>query len=149
MYLRYSERPSLTPAQKNSLNHVGFEVLTAVVTKSSLFWDITPCSPLKDNRRFGGTCLLHLQGWRISQARNHVCLPPAFTLVSCLAYSSTLKIEETWSSETSVDFQRTTWRYIREDGTLQVKSQFHNILIFRFSDIRWENTVINWTVTNV
>jgi hypothetical protein len=26
---------------------VGFEVLTAVVMKSSVFWDITPCSPLK------------------------------------------------------------------------------------------------------
>jgi hypothetical protein len=28
-----------------------FEVLTPVVTKSSVFWDITPCSPLKANRR--------------------------------------------------------------------------------------------------
>jgi hypothetical protein len=27
--------------------HVGFEVFTAVVTKSSIFWDITRCSPLK------------------------------------------------------------------------------------------------------
>jgi hypothetical protein len=27
---------------------------------SSIFWDITPCSPLKVNRRFGGTYpLLH------------------------------------------------------------------------------------------
>jgi hypothetical protein len=50
--------------------YVGFEVLTAVVMNSSIFWDITPCSPLKVNRRFGGTCRLHLQGW-ISQARNH------------------------------------------------------------------------------
>jgi hypothetical protein len=32
-------------------------------------------------------------------------------LISFLANSSTLKIE-TYSSETSVDFQRTTWRYI-------------------------------------
>jgi hypothetical protein len=28
---------------------VGFEVLTAVVMKSSIFWDITPCSLLKIN----------------------------------------------------------------------------------------------------
>jgi hypothetical protein len=28
--------------------------------KSSVFWDITPSSPLKINRRFGGTCRLHL-----------------------------------------------------------------------------------------
>jgi hypothetical protein len=26
---------------------VGFEVLKAVVMKSIIFWDITPCSPLK------------------------------------------------------------------------------------------------------
>jgi hypothetical protein len=29
---------------------------------SSVFWDITPCSPLKVSRCFGGTCRLHLQG---------------------------------------------------------------------------------------
>jgi hypothetical protein len=29
--------------------------------KSSLFWYITPCSPLKVNQRFGGICGLHLQ----------------------------------------------------------------------------------------
>jgi hypothetical protein len=34
---------------------VGFEVLTAVVLKSTIFWDITPCSPLRVNQRFGGT----------------------------------------------------------------------------------------------
>jgi hypothetical protein len=31
------------------------EVLTAVVMKSSIFWDITPCSPLKVNRCFRRT----------------------------------------------------------------------------------------------
>jgi hypothetical protein len=34
-----------------------------------------------------------------------LCLPPDFTLISCLAYSSTLKTEATCSSETSVEFQ--------------------------------------------
>jgi hypothetical protein len=28
---------------------VGFEVLTPVLMKSTVFWDITPCSPLKFN----------------------------------------------------------------------------------------------------
>jgi hypothetical protein len=32
---------------------VGFEVLTSVIMKSSLFWYITPCSLLKVNRCFG------------------------------------------------------------------------------------------------
>jgi hypothetical protein len=59
----------------------------------------------------------------ISRARNQreslmLCLPPAFTLVSCSAYSSTLKKEAICSSETSVDFQRTTRLYIPEDSTL-------------------------------
>jgi hypothetical protein len=30
-------------------SHVGFKVLTVVVVKSSNFWDIMPCSPLKIN----------------------------------------------------------------------------------------------------
>jgi hypothetical protein len=38
--------------------------------KSSIFWDITPYSPMKVNWRFGGICRLHLQGRRISRARN-------------------------------------------------------------------------------
>jgi hypothetical protein len=39
--------------------YIGFEVLTAVVIKSSILWDIMPCSPLKVNRRFE-CCLLHI-----------------------------------------------------------------------------------------
>jgi hypothetical protein len=48
-----------------------------------------------------------------------VPLAARFMVVSCLAHSSTLKMEATsCSSETSVDFKRTTWRYISEDMTL-------------------------------
>jgi hypothetical protein len=46
------------------IKSVGFEVFTAVVMKSIIFWDMTPCSPLIFNRRFGGTYRLHLQGRR-------------------------------------------------------------------------------------
>jgi hypothetical protein len=49
--------------------NVVFEVLTSVVMKSFIFWDITPCSLLKVNRRFGGTCHLHLQGLRVSRMK--------------------------------------------------------------------------------
>jgi hypothetical protein len=48
-------------------HRVGFEVFTAVVMKSVIFWDMTPCSPLSCTRRFGGTYCLHLQGRRIVQ----------------------------------------------------------------------------------
>jgi hypothetical protein len=82
--------PSVTvykcPSKRN-------EALTSVVMKSAIFWDITSSSPLKLNRRFGGTYSLF------------------FTLVSSTAYSSTLNME--------VDFQRTMWRYVPEDSTLQ------------------------------
>jgi hypothetical protein len=54
----------------NFMLGVGFEALTAVVLKSSIFGDIKPCSLLELNRRFGETCRL--------------CLPPAFLL--CLFF---------------------------------------------------------------
>jgi hypothetical protein len=88
--------------------HVGFEVLTPVVMKSTIFWDITPCSPLKVNRRFGWTYRLHYQSRRISQIRNQ----------REENSKQSLKIEEICSSETSVDLQRTKRRYIPEDRTL-------------------------------
>jgi hypothetical protein len=64
------------------------------------------CTPLKVNRRFGGTY--------------HLRIPPDYTLVSSLAYSSTPKMEAILSSETSVDSQQITRRYIPEDGTLEI-----------------------------
>jgi hypothetical protein len=102
--------------------YIGFQVLTAVVMKSPIFWDITPCSPLKVNRRFGEKRRLHLQGRRVSQKINlsEALLATCLTLLYRLTYSSTVKMEAICSSETSVDFQRTTRRYIPEDRTLHV-----------------------------
>jgi hypothetical protein len=74
-----------------SIKYVGFEVLTAVVMNSSVFWDVPPCSPLKVNRQ-----------------QSPLCLPPDFMLVSCLAYSLTPKMEVICSSKMSVDFQQAT-----------------------------------------
>jgi hypothetical protein len=45
-------------------------------------------------------------------------LAACFMIVSCLAYSSILKMEAICSSETLVDFHPTTRRYIPEDITL-------------------------------
>jgi hypothetical protein len=50
--------------------HVGFDVLTAVAMKNSILWDIMPCSPLKVNRRFGGTYYLHFHGRKGNQVIN-------------------------------------------------------------------------------
>jgi hypothetical protein len=48
-------------------------------------------------------------------------LAACFKIVSCLAFSSTLKMPATCSSET-VEFQRTTWHYIPEYRTLHKHS---------------------------
>jgi hypothetical protein len=40
------------------------EAVTAVTCRVSILWDITPCSPLKASRRFGGKYRLHIQGLR-------------------------------------------------------------------------------------
>jgi hypothetical protein len=77
--------------------------LQKCIKRSFTFWDITLYSPLKVNWRFGETPLkayLLLQGWRVNQTRNQDeadskgLLAACFILVSCLAYSSTLKTEQ-------------------------------------------------------
>jgi hypothetical protein len=91
-----------------------------VVMKTTVFWDTTPCSALKVNGSFGGKYRFHLQGRRISSARyQRESLSPDFTIVSCFAYPPNLKMKTTCSSETSVDFQRTTRCYIAEASTFQ------------------------------
>jgi hypothetical protein len=55
-----------------------------VIMKSSVVWDITPCSPLK--------------------ADGKQCLPSALTLVSCSAYFSSLKMEAICSSKRRLTF---------------------------------------------
>jgi hypothetical protein len=63
--------------------------------KSIIFWDMTPCNPLSVNRCFGKTYRLHLEGRRNK--------------------------EEIFSSETSVDTQRTSRWHIPEDDTFHFK----------------------------
>jgi hypothetical protein len=82
---------------------------------------IRPNNPLQVNRRFRGTCHLHLHDRRISQAGNQheatplvTCLMPIF----CLASSSTLKIEAKYSSVMTVNFQRTKRSCIPDNRTL-------------------------------
>jgi hypothetical protein len=111
--------------------------------KISIFWDITPCSPLKVNRRFGGTCRPHLHGRRICQARNQGASTRQTEQSACrnsglyrkqeptvllATYSHTgpllglffhPEMKATCSSEKSVDFQWTTWCYMAEDRILR------------------------------
>jgi hypothetical protein len=101
--------------ERNNKYLVGFEVLTVVVMKSSIFWDIMLCSWLKVNRHFRGTYRLHLQGQRISWVRNQ-------HLLSCWFLARLIIRLWRWRrcfSETSVKFQQTTRCYNPEDSTLQ------------------------------
>jgi hypothetical protein len=66
-FILHPSKPTLISVK---LRYAGLQVLIAVVLKTSMFWDMTPCSPLKVNRRFGEICRLHLQSRSTSQARN-------------------------------------------------------------------------------
>jgi hypothetical protein len=105
--------------QRTMFKYVGFEVFTAVVMKSIIFWDMTPCSPLSFNQRSGGTYRLYLQ------RRKNRFSNVGFEVFTAVVMKSSaepiylaLKMEAIFSSETSVDTQRTTRRYIPEDNTL-------------------------------
>jgi hypothetical protein len=72
-----------------------------------------------------------------------------FTLVTSLAYSLNLKMEEKIHSEASVDFQRTTWRCIPEEKNLQTAS-VHALNIFFRTPVYLQsvqNTMSKWEET--
>jgi hypothetical protein len=70
----------------------------------TIFWDTTPRSTLKLNRRFGGIYRPHIQGRRICRTRNQL--------------EGRWQAEATCFSETSVDFHHTTRRCIPGHSTL-------------------------------
>jgi hypothetical protein len=80
-----------------------------------------------------------------SGSKNKLRFPPAFTLVSCLAYSSTLEIEVICFCETSVDFQRTTRPYFPEDIVLHnhccenLNSYIEQMSSHRRLECKWED----------
>jgi hypothetical protein len=101
--------------------------------KTSVFWDISLCSPLKVNRPFEVTCRPQLQCETINKAKKSrmkqvawialfaTCLLPD----SFLAYSSTMKMEGKFASETSVVFHQYTRRYVPQDTTLHTHRYKH------------------------
>jgi hypothetical protein len=70
--------------------------------KVSIFWDITPRSPLKINQRFGGICRF------------------ACCLLHAGLFGLFLDPEDggEFLSETSAEFRRITLRYVPEKSTL-------------------------------
>jgi hypothetical protein len=92
---------------------VVLNVLAEVAIKSFIFWDIIPCSLIKVNGLLAGICHLDLQGSRVDQARNSFACYLLYATIR-LVYPSTLKMEVTCSSETTVYCHQATRRYIRE-----------------------------------
>jgi hypothetical protein len=70
---------------RDTLYTVGFEVLTVVIMKSSIFWDVTVCSRVKVNRRFRGTYRLYFQG-RMG-AKQELCLLQTGFLLGLFFYT--------------------------------------------------------------
>jgi hypothetical protein len=52
---------------RNMIN-IGFDILTVMTRKSTVFWDMTLCNAVAAHWRFGGIYHVHLQGWRINQS---------------------------------------------------------------------------------
>jgi hypothetical protein len=76
---------------------------------------------LKTDKRFGGTCWLLIQG-RIRVLRQATSKHEEEDMLNIYLYTTKIKAEN--SSETSVDFQLTTWHYGPLDRTLDVKYDF-------------------------
>jgi hypothetical protein len=86
--------------------------------------DTTACSPLKVDRRFGSTRHLHLQGQRLSQARNQY------------AAGSKQSSAEACYSETSVTFNRLHYVISHNADSWVLKS----IILYR----RFRGTSVNY-----
>jgi hypothetical protein len=97
-------------------NHAGFEVLTAMVMKGSICWDITQGSPFKVSSRVRGTCL-HLQRQRISQAWNQrETRRQAGTHVPPKGWSTFNTLHGITSQKTELFMLRTTGKIFMKSG---------------------------------
>jgi hypothetical protein len=76
-----------------------------------ILWDIMRCSSMEVARLFGRINVLHFQFRRVIQAKYQYEVSNT-ELVSCLVFSSNLKMEAIYSSDISTGFHRTIWRYI-------------------------------------
>lgn len=93
------------------------KLLITVTMKSTIFYNVTPCSLVGVYRRLGGKHCLHLQCWRLrwtskQQARCFLLAPSHLLL--------TLKIEVVCSSKMSVKFYKTTRRHVPKTSTLEL-----------------------------
>jgi hypothetical protein len=72
-----------TASLSHPFSYFGYVVVTAAVTKSAIFWVLTPCN-VKKAQRFGGGYHLYLQNRKEGRARNQQ-MAASFTLVTLRA----------------------------------------------------------------
>jgi hypothetical protein len=103
--------------------------------KFSILSDLTPCSLLKANRRFGKTYRFHLQSRRKGHSRNQHLTGGKRSVSSrfmshggfflFLVYSFTLKMEAVCTTNMSSDYKA----YIPETTNLRFNSYFQNFTL--------------------
>jgi hypothetical protein len=81
-------------------------------------------------------------GFKCKPAWNTALLAACFMLLSCLAYFSTLKLEEIRSSETSVGFNPTTPRYIAKDRNPRFLNNVNIVSTVELPVLIWPNTSV-------
>lgn len=91
---------------------MSFQTIYKYQVKSTVLWDVTPCSLVEVHKYLGQPYCLHLQGCKVSQAITFAYM----LLAGCLVYSLTLNMEATLYSETSVNLRYTTWLHMPEDN---------------------------------
>jgi hypothetical protein len=117
----YCDRQTMNYGQYNvnsTSTTLAFEIISAVDIKTSVFWDITPCCPVKVNdvSEEHVTFIFRVEEEAKEEtSMKHSASYACFVLCSSFDHSFTLKVEAVCSSETSIDFHRTTRRYIPED----------------------------------
>jgi hypothetical protein len=68
VFCKYGHLKFEKDLQQINSTAVGFEILSKVLMRSSIPFEITPCSPLKVSRFFGGSCLLWPPLWSSGQS---------------------------------------------------------------------------------
>lgn len=86
-------------------------------TKSTISWDVKPCSPVEIHQRFGGTYYLHIKGWKSNQAKQPV---------RNMAYTSILKMVAL----------RYVWTYMRWASARLHGDTSQNMVLFMVTDMR-------------
>jgi hypothetical protein len=134
----------------------GNQMLSTV--KSSFSWDITPNGPLKVNRLFGGTCPFHLQGRRISQARNQRESRWQVEQSACRNFGLSRKQEGNGGQQVSSHWlaRRTEWTasahwllYIpkRTNRRREQHNQPHKLELFITTAVRNSKPMLNTVLT--